>query len=459
MGWYKRKRHQFKAAYEASLIMLGEKSTRRKETRPSTFSGTNTMPGLNDEDTGWLKVGDDLAGLDLGSLSQIRKQSMKKWLKDPYAPNVINTLLYYFVGKDILVTPKTKENERRWRRFVSNNRGWKGKIREFTALGIILGESVVCRSPVSSRSTYGNNTEDKSLRFLGADSLIWMSPSSIKEYVVAVDSETGRGDPKDIVYLIYKDKKDQDVRYHADDFARLSFGDYGILKGRPIFERVLDIMTKYHKYFDAQMAAHMLYANMPLIRKVPSGQQKSRAEDFRKLPPLGSILTVGDDESWERPGMGTQPTGLSITAAISRIAAGVGLPTHTVTSEAGDSGFGQTLSGDLIVHETCSAVRIQTVMPFIERVLYLAFGNFDFDFELVVPQYGKILDKTRAARLGVDAKGLPKSVFSEIFERDATKDRNKIEEESRLSFLESSPNGNGLGKKGEKLSLEEHDAL
>lgn len=319
------------------------------------------------QEKGWTKVGsgDELV-YDRATLYE---ECYKAYRRDPRAKNIIETYAAYIVGDGWYVTCESDADQAKWEEFARENK-FDQKLEEIIRLTLIRGNHFV--------RIFREGPGTPQIRHLSA--------LDVAEIV---------SDPEDVERVIgYRRsgsyKSGLEVDWTAEEVVHFRIGKLGnYLWGVPLLEPVLPDLTRYRAYLRAQALLWRIWLGIPLIRKGPWSTQelRQRRDDFKALPPPGTIITTSDKEVWEFPRHPGAPGGDEQSRELRlSIASGVGLPEYMVTQDASNSNYASTLVAEAPAMRRFRAMQLGFAASF-EELTRKALGiEVEFGFKPLIPR-------------------------------------------------------------------------
>lgn len=288
------------------------KQHRLKESEASTSSSSSSL---------WIQVTDDKKPWDLssGELSQLQKQCHKLYFLSPFAGNIIDNYLFYTAGQTGITVNWTNDNAAEWWSMLEKRNQWIWLNKDMVLLSYITGECFVVSFPLTES---GAEVRKEKL------DLVEVHPTEISN----IKTETN---DRRVVTGYVRTTASSKIEYAPRDVTHFKIRDVGgVLRGRPILERVLRPLALYDDWLGSRADLNRMRARLPVIR-YRSGLKKA-GFPIRSLPEPGTVIDAHKDvEQWEFPSLNIQSSDAAQDAQEFKlyIAAGVNLPAYMVTGE------------------------------------------------------------------------------------------------------------------------------
>lgn len=311
---------------------------------------------LDPEMSGWSQVaGQRKLDVDFSTsnLSELRRQSLNAYYKNPYARNIINTYVRFVIGQGTVIDFTEKDEgslseiKEWWGEFAELN-DWFSFEEEFYLRALRDGETFVRIFPSTLNLPLV-------LRFIDPDRI-----DSLKSGVTD-GIETDAQDAQQVVayYVRGRDGANEE-RVPAESMIHFKLGvDKNVKRGRPILEPILPLLTMFDKWLAARMVLNIVRTSVVLVREVQGstsdlsrlrlGQAANKSAiaetDKAKMLRPGTILstTPGVKLNMLTPNLEARDAAQDGRTILLSIAAGVGLPDVFVTEDYSNSNMASTV--------------------------------------------------------------------------------------------------------------------
>lgn len=280
----------------------------------------------------WLQVTDAKKPWDLsdGERNTLQKQCHKLYFLSPFAGNIIDTYAFYTVGGEGVKVEWVNEGNQNWWDMLVERNAWMWLSKDIVLLSYITGECFVLTFPLVEENNGNSNKLD----------IIEVHPTEITQI------NTDENDMRIILsYQRSSTPGGKAKKYLPVDTIHFKIKNVGgVLRGRPVLERVLKPLAMYDDWLMSRADLNRMRSRLPVIR-YRSGL-KETGLPIRSLPEPGSVIDAHKDvEEWSFPSLSIESGDAKDDGMEMKryIAAGVNLPTFMVTGEGSVSeAFGAT---------------------------------------------------------------------------------------------------------------------